>query len=167
MPAWKLTIDFGEEIGVRRSSAQITNYERSELEDTLVVAVVNFPPKQIGPFMSECLVIGALNDEQRRDPAAPRPPSGARRPDRLAFRAMDTRVERIVLETDRHRIVGDLTMPREGYRSRLSDYLNRGEQAFIPLANAVISDDRRSPGDRRARIHRRRAHPRSPGLHNG
>ncbi|HEY8001340.1 MAG: hypothetical protein ACHQJ5_03550 [Vicinamibacteria bacterium] len=52
---------------------------------------------------------------------------------------MDTRVERIVLETDRHRIVGDLTMPREGYRSRLSDYLNRGEMAFIPLANAVIS----------------------------
>ncbi len=52
---------------------------------------------------------------------------------------MDTRVERIVLETDRHRIVGDLTMPREGYRSRLSDYLNRGELAFIPLANAEIS----------------------------
>jgi hypothetical protein len=52
---------------------------------------------------------------------------------------MDTRVERIVLETDRHRIAGDLTMPREGYRSRLSDYLNRGEQAFIPLANAVIT----------------------------
>jgi hypothetical protein len=52
---------------------------------------------------------------------------------------MDTRVERIVLETDRHRIVGDLTMPREGYRSRLSDYLNRGELDFIPLANAVIT----------------------------
>ena len=52
---------------------------------------------------------------------------------------MDTRVERIVLETDRHRIVGDLTMPREGYRSRLSDYLNRGEMAFIPLANAVVT----------------------------
>ena len=52
---------------------------------------------------------------------------------------MDTRVERIVLETDRHRIVGDLTMPREGYRSRLSDYLNRGDMAFIPLANAVVT----------------------------
>jgi tRNA-binding protein len=63
-PAWKLEIDFGEEIGVKRSSAQITNYERSELEGTLVVGVVNFPPKQIGPFISECLVVGALDDEQ-------------------------------------------------------------------------------------------------------
>ena len=63
VPAWKLTIDFGDEIGVRRSSAQITNYERDELEGTLVVGVVNFPPKQIGPFISECLVIGALDDE--------------------------------------------------------------------------------------------------------
>jgi tRNA-binding protein len=63
-PAWKLTIDFGPQIGTKRSSAQITNYERAELEGTLVVAVVNFPPKQIGPFISECLVIGALDDEQ-------------------------------------------------------------------------------------------------------
>jgi hypothetical protein len=52
---------------------------------------------------------------------------------------MDTKVERIVLETDRQRIVGDVTMPREGYRSRLSDYLNRGDMDFIPLANAVIT----------------------------
>ena len=52
---------------------------------------------------------------------------------------MDQRIERIVLETERHRIVGDLTMPREGYRSRLSDYLNRGDVAFIPLANAVVT----------------------------
>ena len=63
-PAWKLQIDFGSEIGVKRSSAQVTNYERSELEGTLVVGVVNFPPKQIGPFISECLVVGALDDEQ-------------------------------------------------------------------------------------------------------
>ena len=63
-PAWKLTIDFGAEIGTKRSSAQITNYAREELEGRLVVAVVNFPPKQIGPFMSECLVIGALDDEK-------------------------------------------------------------------------------------------------------
>jgi hypothetical protein len=52
---------------------------------------------------------------------------------------MDTRVERIVLETAHYRIVGDVTMPREGYRSRLSDYLNHGELDFIPLANVVVS----------------------------
>jgi tRNA-binding protein len=62
-PAWKLTIDFGAEVGVKRSSAQIKHYARQELLDTLVVAVVNFPPRQIGPFMSEVLVLGALDDE--------------------------------------------------------------------------------------------------------
>ncbi len=61
-PAWKLTIDFGPEIGVKRSSAQITTYPREQLLDSLVVAVVNFPPRQIGPFMSEVLVLGALDD---------------------------------------------------------------------------------------------------------
>ena len=61
-PAWKLTIDFGREIGTRRSSAQIRNYEREELEGRLVVAVVNFPPRQIGPFLSEVLVLGAVDD---------------------------------------------------------------------------------------------------------
>lgn len=62
-PAWKLRIDFGAEIGERRSSAQIKNYSREELEDTLVVAVVNFPPRQIGPVRSEVLVLGALDEE--------------------------------------------------------------------------------------------------------
>jgi tRNA-binding protein len=62
-PAWKLTIDFGDEIGVKRSSAQITNYSREDLEGRLVVAVVNFPPRQIGPFMSEVLTLGASDDE--------------------------------------------------------------------------------------------------------
>jgi tRNA-binding protein len=61
-PAWKLTIDFGPEIGTKRSSAQITNYAREELEGRLVVAVVNFPPRQIGPFMSEVLTIGASDE---------------------------------------------------------------------------------------------------------
>ena len=62
-PAWKLTIDFGEEIGTKRSSAQITNYAREELEGRRIVAVVNFPPRQIGPVRSEVLVLGALDDE--------------------------------------------------------------------------------------------------------
>ncbi len=59
-PAWKLRIDFGAEIGVKRSSAQIANYSREELEGRLVVAVVNFPPRQIGPVRSEVLVLGAV-----------------------------------------------------------------------------------------------------------
>jgi tRNA-binding protein len=61
-PAWKLTIDFGEEIGIKRSSAQITNYAREQLEGRLVVAVVNFPPRQIGPVRSEVLTLGATNE---------------------------------------------------------------------------------------------------------
>ena len=61
-PAWKLTIDFGEELGTKRSSAQVTNYAREELEGRLIVAVVNFPPRQIGPFMSEVLCLGASDD---------------------------------------------------------------------------------------------------------
>lgn len=64
-PAWKLTIDFGEEIGVKRSSAQVTNYSREELEGRLVVGVVNFPPRQIGPVRSEVLVLGASDSEGR------------------------------------------------------------------------------------------------------
>ena len=57
-PAWKLRVDFGDEVGVRRSSAQITNYPREDLVGRLVIGVVNFPPKQIGPVRSECLVLG-------------------------------------------------------------------------------------------------------------
>ena len=63
-PAWKLWVDFGEELGVKRSSAQITqHYQVEDLLGRQVVAVVNFPPMQIGPFISECLVTG-FPDEQ-------------------------------------------------------------------------------------------------------
>jgi tRNA-binding protein len=62
-PAWKLFIDFGPELGEKRSSAQVTNYAREELEDSLVLAVVNFPPRQIGPFMSEVLTLGVPDEE--------------------------------------------------------------------------------------------------------
>lgn len=62
-PAYKLAIDFGE-LGVKKSSAQITSlYPKEELVGKQIVAVVNFPPKQIGPFVSECLVLGAIQQD--------------------------------------------------------------------------------------------------------
>lgn len=63
-PAWKLTIDFGSDIGQRRSSAQITDlYTKEDLLGRQIMAVVNFPKKQIGPFMSECLVTGMARED--------------------------------------------------------------------------------------------------------
>ncbi|UPT71378.1 MAG: tRNA-binding protein [Flavobacterium sp. JAD_PAG50586_2] len=63
-PAFQLTIDFGTEIGIRKSSAQITKrYRKRELTGKQIVAVVNFPKKQIGNFMSECLVLGSVNED--------------------------------------------------------------------------------------------------------
>jgi len=63
-PAWQLTIDFGE-AGIRKSSAQITDlYEKQELIGKQVIAVLNFPPKQIANFFSECLILGVYTDKK-------------------------------------------------------------------------------------------------------
>ena len=63
-PAYQLTIDFGSEIGIRKTSAQITKrYRKEDLLDRQIVAVVNFPKKQIGKFSSECLILGAVGQE--------------------------------------------------------------------------------------------------------
>ena len=63
-PAYQLTIDFGSEIGIRKTSAQITKrYQKEALINRQVVAVVNFPKKQIGKFMSECLVLGSVSED--------------------------------------------------------------------------------------------------------
>ena len=64
-PAYQLTIDFGTELGIRKSSAQITaNYKKEDLLHRQIVAVVNFPPKQIADFISECLVLGVYDENK-------------------------------------------------------------------------------------------------------
>lgn len=63
-PAYQLTIDFGVELGIKKSSAQITKrYSKQDLLEKQIIAVVNFPKKQIGKFMSECLVLGSVGEE--------------------------------------------------------------------------------------------------------
>src|SRR3982751_6794710 len=62
-PAWKLTIDFGPELGTKRSSAQIRNYAREELEGRLVIAVLDFPQRRLSPFMSEVLTLGSSDED--------------------------------------------------------------------------------------------------------
>jgi len=63
-PAWKLKIDFGDKIGLKKTSAQIVaNYSKEDLMGRLVMAVVNFPPRQIGPFMSEVLTLGYTDED--------------------------------------------------------------------------------------------------------
>jgi tRNA-binding protein len=62
-PAWKLTIDFGEETGIKKSSAQLTeNYSQDQLLNRLILGVTNFPPRQIGPIKSEVLVLGVPDE---------------------------------------------------------------------------------------------------------
>ena len=63
-PAYQITVDFGIEIGIKKSSAQITKrYTKEELIGKQIIAVINFPKKQIGKFMSECLVLGSIGNQ--------------------------------------------------------------------------------------------------------
>ena len=63
-PAYQLSVDFGREIGILKTSAQLTvRYQKSDLEGRQVIAVVNFPKKQIGKMMSECLVLGSVGSD--------------------------------------------------------------------------------------------------------
>lgn len=64
IPAYKITVDFGEEIGLKKSSARVTDlYSKEELVGKQIVGVVNFPPKQIGPMRSECLITGFYQED--------------------------------------------------------------------------------------------------------
>ena len=64
-PAYQLSIDFGGGIGIKKSSAQITaHYKKEDLLNTQIIAVVNFPPKQIADFISECLVLGVYDENK-------------------------------------------------------------------------------------------------------
>lgn len=64
-PAYKLVIDFGKELGIKRSSAQITtHYTKEDLLNRQIIAVVNFPPKQVADFTSECLVLGVYDENK-------------------------------------------------------------------------------------------------------
>ena len=65
-PAFKLEIDFGKEIGILKTSAQITDhYQPADLKGKQIIAVVNFPPKQIANFMSECLILGSVDSDNK------------------------------------------------------------------------------------------------------
>jgi len=66
-PSYKLKIDFGPQIGVKNSSAQITGYSKDELMERLVIAVVNFPPKQIADFQSEVLTLGVADKSRKNN----------------------------------------------------------------------------------------------------
>ena len=80
-PTYILYVDFGSEVGIKKSSAQITNlYTKKQVLDKQVMGVVNFHPKQVGPIMSECLVLGFYNQDKSVVLAVPDPPveNGAR-----------------------------------------------------------------------------------------
>ncbi len=91
-PAYKLVIDFGPDIGTRTSSAQLTrHYTIRDLEGRLVVAVLNFPPRQIGPFLSQVLTLGRARRQRRRGPSGTGQKSTYRRPSLLTSLRSKTR----------------------------------------------------------------------------